>query len=88
MIVVEGQQYNTPRVMALYGPQARSAKLALKKQALEWVLPTFFQGFWAVGTVTKLERVCFVRGNLKSQAITPPSDPAKLIKTPKQTHID
>jgi hypothetical protein len=48
-------------------------------QALEWVLPTFFQGFWGVGTVTKLDRVCFVRGNLKSQAINPPSDPTKPI---------
>ena len=29
VIAVEGQQYNTPRVRVLYGPQARSAKLAL-----------------------------------------------------------
>ena len=79
MIAVNGQQYNTTRGWGLCGPQARGAKLALKKQALEWVLPTFFQGFWGVGTVTKLERVCFVRGNLKSQAINPPSDPAKPI---------
>ena len=48
-------------------------------QALEWVLPTFFQGFWGVGRVTKLERVCFVRGNLKSHAINPPSNPTKPI---------